>query len=45
LEELEKELKELLGLATHGKNNDNQPELLGTKPLPKDYSRTDQLDM
>jgi len=35
LEELEKELKELKRLVTHKNNNVNQPELPGTKPLPK----------
>jgi len=37
--ESEKELEELEG--AHINNNANQPELPGTKPLPKDYTWTD----
>jgi len=29
------------GLRPHMNNNANQPELPGTKPLPKDYTWTD----
>ena len=44
-EELEKGLKELKGFATRRKNNNinqsNTPELLGTKPLTKEYTWRD----
>jgi hypothetical protein len=47
VEELEKGLKELMGLATHRKNNNiNQPdplELPGTEPPTKEYTWTDPL--
>jgi hypothetical protein len=45
MEELEKGLKDLKGFATHCKNNNiNQPdtpELSGTKPPTKEYTRRD----
>jgi hypothetical protein len=49
MEELEKGLKELKGVATHKKNNNmNQPvplELSGTKPTTKEYTWRDQIHM
>ena len=42
MEELEKRPKELKGFATHRKNNSiNQPELPGSKPPTKEYTRRD----
>jgi hypothetical protein len=39
MEELDKEPKELMGFATHRKNNNNnQPELPGSKPSTKEYT-------
>jgi len=38
LGELEEGLKKVTELEPHKNNNANQPELPGTKPLPKDYT-------
>jgi hypothetical protein len=45
VEVLEKGPKELKGFATHKRNNINQPELpelSGTKPLTKEYTRREE---